>query len=284
MKRSMLDDNDDDHCVVIASPPLEIGAELAKAYITLPFYPERCPKLILISGKYDTGKDTLALALKKYFEIQGMHVQHEKFADALKEAAAIITGERKVDQYTDEGKAKMIDSLGMTIGRFQQVYGTVLRQHVNPDIWVHPLMKKAFKERSINGKPVVTIVSDCRFPNEADAGRARGGAVIRLNRKNARKDAHGRDPNHVSETALDNYEHFDLVIDNDGTRAEMVRKAIWWLTKTYMKDTDGHLWFSDRRDTDWMSMAKEEGIPVMDYLSVNIARGQKGQESQKEVL
>ena len=127
MKRSMLDDNDDDHCAVIASPPVEIAAELTKAYMTLPFYPERCPKLILISGKYDTGKDTLALALKKYFEMQGMHVQHEKFADALKEAAAIITGERKVDQYTDEGKAKMIDSLGMTIGRFQQVYGTVLR-------------------------------------------------------------------------------------------------------------------------------------------------------------
>ena len=138
-----------------------------------------------------------------------------------------------------------------------------LRQHVNPDIWVHPVMKKAFKERSINGNPVVTIVSDCRFPNEADGGRAKGGAVIRLNRKNARKDAHGRDPNHVSETALDNYEHFDLVVDNDGTRAEMIRKAIWWVTKTYMKDEEsGTMFLNSLKDDEWVALARQDGIRV----------------------
>lgn len=106
----------------------------------------------------------------------------------------------------------------------------------------------------------MTIVSDCRFPNEADAGRARGGVVIRLNRKDARKDAHGRDPNHISETALDNYEYFDLVIDNDGTRGEMARKVFWWLTKTYMK-TMGCLDFS-RDDRDWLAMAEKDGVMV----------------------
>jgi hypothetical protein len=167
--------------------------------------------------------------------MQGMVVQHEKFADALKQTAAMITGETYVDQYTDEGKQKMIEHLGMTIGRFQQVYGTLLREHVHPDIWVHPVMKKAWGKRSTGNGLIVTIVSDCRFPNEANAGRAKGGVVIRLNRKAARKDAHGRDPTHISETALDNYEHFDLVVDNDGTRAEMVKKVISWLADTYMK-------------------------------------------------
>lgn len=143
---------------------------------------------------------------------------------------------------------------------FFLIFLLLFRQHVDPDIWVHPVMKKAFKERSINGKPVVTIVSDCRFPNEADAGRARGGVVIRLNRKDARKDAHGRDPNHISETALDNYEYFDLVIDNDGTRGEMARKVFWWLTKTYMK-TMGCLDFS-RDDRDWLAMAEKDGVMV----------------------
>lgn len=128
MKRAMYEEEKEvDDGVLVAGPPAEIAVELAKAYRTLPFVPENLPRLILISGKYDTGKDTLANTLQHYFKMRGMHVQHEKFADALKEAAAIITGERKVDQYTDEGKARMIESLGMTIGRFQQVYGTVLR-------------------------------------------------------------------------------------------------------------------------------------------------------------
>ena len=59
------------------------------------------------------------------------------------------------------------------------------------------------------------VVTDCRFPNEADAIRARGGVVVRLDRP-------GCEPvnGHVSETALDGYA-FDQVLVNDGTVTDL---------------------------------------------------------------
>ena len=53
----------------------------------------------------------------------------------------------------------------------------------------------------------LAIVPDVRFENEVEAIQKAGGKVIRLTRK-PHEDAH------PSETALDNYENFDAVIDN----------------------------------------------------------------------
>ena len=72
------------------------------------------------------------------------------------------------------------------------------------------------------------IITDCRFPNEAQAVKQRGGIVIRVNRgktpvpEGALKAMVDR--SHPSETSLDNYE-FDHVIDNNGSIEELVEKV-----------------------------------------------------------
>ena len=53
----------------------------------------------------------------------------------------------------------------------------------------------------------LAIVPDVRFENEVEAIQKAGGKVIRLTRK-PHEDVH------PSETALDSYENFDVVIDN----------------------------------------------------------------------
>ena len=59
------------------------------------------------------------------------------------------------------------------------------------------------------------IVSDVRFENELRAIKERGGIVIRLEGDPVGMRARSsRDPNHVSETALDKFEDFDLVLQN----------------------------------------------------------------------
>lgn len=82
------------------------------------------------------------------------------------------------------------------------------------------------------------IITDVRFPNEAQAIKDRGGIVIRVNRfseeqKIALLKARANRPNnaielalkeeHPSETALDNYE-FDHVVENNGSIEELVDK------------------------------------------------------------
>ena len=53
------------------------------------------------------------------------------------------------------------------------------------------------------------VVTDVRFPSEADAIREHGGILIRVNRDTGYVD------NHPSETALDDYMDFDYIITND---------------------------------------------------------------------
>lgn len=179
--------------------------------------------LIGISGKFSSGKDTLVAEILNYFEKHGRKNAHLKFADPLKKACAIIGGTRLEDNYSIEGKEKMIEGLGMSIGRMQQVVGTILREHLHPDVWVLPVIQ-FYK----NNPDTVCVVSDCRFQNEANLIKQHGGVLIRLNRQN-RPLVSGRDPNHISETDLDDYEDFDLIIDNNGTIQEMVDTAFSFL-------------------------------------------------------
>lgn len=77
------------------------------------------------------------------------------------------------------------------------------------------------------------IITDVRFPNEAEAIKARGGIVIRVNRpckECGGMGYHKMDCNigrceHESEYALDKYEYFDHIIDNDGTIKDLLQKV-----------------------------------------------------------
>ena len=179
-------------------------------------------KLIAISGKCGAGKDKLAGKIFEYLNAQGIKYAHLKFAANLKLMASILTGGDLEDQYSDEGKEKIIDELGVTNGSLQQVLGTILREKLHPDIWIFPVLKFAR-----NNPDTVCVISDCRFQNEATLIKEAGGVIIRLNRKN--RNIGTRDPNHISETDLDDYPYFDLIIDNDGTVEEMIKRAFAFL-------------------------------------------------------
>ena len=179
-------------------------------------------KLIAISGKINSGKDELACKIFEYLKRKGIKYEHLKFASGLKQMVSILTGGDLEDQYSDGGKEKVVDELGMTNGTLQQVVGTLLREKLHPDIWTFPVLKFA----RVN-PDTVCVISDCRFQNEADLIKQNGGVIIRLNRKN--RNIGKRNPNHISETDLDDYKNFDLVIENDGTVEEMIQKAFTFL-------------------------------------------------------
>ena len=202
------------------------------------------PRVIAFSGKFGSGKDSSANVVAHHVAILiDPHVDQKvdgiihftpdgilqlKFADALKEATAIMTGTSLEDQYSDDGKCKVIPGMDMTIATFQQVLGTVARLHIYPDIWIVPVINQCLKD-----KDDFCIISDCRFPNEIKAIHAIGGVVIRLNRPwelISEKSKAGRDPQHISETALDDCLDFDLIIENDGTQNEHLKHVLDFLS------------------------------------------------------
>lgn len=92
---------------------------------------------------------------------------------------------------------------GFMTGRdIMQYFGTEICRKMDPDIWANATLRRISVER-----PTLGIITDCRFPNEADAVRRTGGKVVYLTR-DLYQDSH------ASETALDPKDEYDLVIDN----------------------------------------------------------------------
>ena len=117
-----------------------------------------------------------------------------------------------------------------------QFIGTNLfRNQLHPEIWVNSLMNE-YKSKLSSNYPVDDldweprliypnwIITDCRFPNELDAVKKRGGITIRVNRDYVLTGGpENPKDQHESETALDNAE-FDYEIHNNGTIPELIDK------------------------------------------------------------
>lgn len=157
--------------------------------------------VIGLSGYAKAGKDEVAksiLEINKLWEIK-------KFSSKLKTIASILTGYPE-DRFEDQGfKNRNMIGWGMTAREFLQKLGTEsVRDVLHHDAWVNALF-------SDYGQYDKWVITDCRFPNEAQAIKDRGGIVVRVNRT-------GVHPvnDHESEISLDDYD-FDWIIENNGT-------------------------------------------------------------------
>ncbi len=200
------------------------------------------PKLIGISGKIGSGKDTFAELIKiivsnpyfsnetveHYLRTPNPNVQKtewsvRKFAGKLKEVASLLTGIPVYKFEDQEFKKTFLDSEWntwypnqdrsepMTVREFLQKLGTdAMRDGLHTNTWVNA----TFANFNYYSKWLIT---DVRFPNEAAAIIEKGGLLIRINRNSDTGD-------HPSETSLDNYP-FEIVIDNVGSLQDLIATA-----------------------------------------------------------
>lgn len=90
----------------------------------------------------------------------------------------------------------------MTGRNVAQVFGSDVCRRISNNCWVETCYDDIIHE----GYPFI-VIADARFPNELDFMKQHGARLVRLTRRPFVD-------NHISETALDNYDKFDLVIDN----------------------------------------------------------------------
>jgi hypothetical protein len=176
--------------------------------------------IIGIAGKAQAGKDTTARMLQILISNPGISwsaynesdicfvydhfVVH--YADLLKQVSQDMLNMPFDDFNSQEVKQRHLDWINMTVREFLQKLGTAVRKEIDPDFWVKALF---------NTYDDLVIIADVRFPNEAEAIKARGGKLIRIERPGAGAG------NHISETALDDYKGWDIVIDNVGTLEDL---------------------------------------------------------------
>ena len=130
------------------------------------------------------------------------------FATNLKKCLAVCTGINFHELEDRNVKSSEISWLGISYRQLLQQFGEGIRTTVNKNFWVNSLLSQYDKSKK-------WIISDVRHIEEADAIKDLGGFLIRVNRNTNSTDTH------ISETNLDNYQKFDLVIDNNGTLEDL---------------------------------------------------------------
>ena len=168
--------------------------------------------LIGITGQKFSGKSTVAKMLS---EMLGYKVV--SFADKLKDVTCVLSGCTREQLEDYEFKECQIvpnhlkpycgDAEFPTYRAFLQYFGSEVMRGINDNIWIDCTLDNCGEN---------AVISDCRFPNEAKAVKARGGIVIKV----VRPDAKASD-SHQSETRIDEIDA-DYTLWNDTTLENLV--------------------------------------------------------------
>lgn len=205
-------------------------------------------KIIGISGKIGSGKNYLAEKIMQELEFLGHTTAEGSFAAGLRNELDRIIKTIKVEVLDGQNGSTIVEKLhtlynfdaddaeimysclvndvvhvdGLnansrteSIRRALQILGTDIRRKQENNYWVNLFFKTLPEADYI-------IVTDVRFPNEADAVLQNGGKVIRLDLDDAtiEKRIQNRDglkysdeaKTHPSEIALDDYPKFSLYV------------------------------------------------------------------------
>ena len=170
--------------------------------------------LIAICGKKRTGKDTVADYIQEFWGFQ-----KRSFAQPIKKALEIIFDWPEEIWHSDELKEEVDPRWGISPRQAAQHIGTEWGQYylgqsfplfhdtMGRNLWV---ARALF---DIDNEDVV--VSDLRFPHEAEAIRDRGGFIIKIHRNLKYEDGH------LSEIGVDIIDA-DFEIDNDKTKLHLL--------------------------------------------------------------
>lgn len=183
------------------------------------------PLIIGISGKKRHGKDMVSAYLASH------GVRRIAFADELKRYAMQLWDLSFEQMYGGDDVREVVDERwGVTPRFIMQQFGTQVGRSVHKDTWVRKALRlidsayrgetvllpdleaREFREFTFApGEAALWSIPDARFPDEANAVRAKGGVVIKVVRPSIVST-----DTHASETEVDNVVEDHLVV-NDGT-------------------------------------------------------------------
>lgn len=185
-----------------------------------------------VSGKAAHGKDTVGAYLVRCHGFTRLG-----FADALKgEVQRILPRTLRAHfkehfgrEATDEDIVRILYTDRTPVTRvLLQEWGTDLRRSEDADYWTSEWARQVARLGAHR-----VVVTDVRFVNEAEMVLRAGGKLIRVVRPGFAGAG-----DHVSETALDDWTRWDLVVRNDGSIEDLEEKVgIWMETQTFPHNT-----------------------------------------------
>lgn len=168
-------------------------------------------KVFIISGKARAGKDTTASYIKDYYESKGKKVVTLAFADYIKMYA------KKISDWdgNEENKPRS------------------LLQELGTDIIRKKIDEKFFINRIIDDIKVYSyffdymIITDARLVDEITMIKNTFSNVVSIHiERQSANELTNEQKSHITETGLDNYNDYDIVINNEGTLEDLRNSVI----------------------------------------------------------
>jgi len=156
-------------------------------------------RIIGLAGGMGTGKDEAS----KYLAVRGY--RRIALASPIKSAAAADDSD--------------LLKCGKPPRQIWQQLGTEIGRAIDPEIWIKLLLARMIAGCRFRGIERY-VVSDVRFPDEAEAIKSWGGRIIEM-----RRTAAPTGDTHVSETAVSEIAA-DYVIHNEGTIHELCAQLL----------------------------------------------------------
>ena len=190
--------------------------------------------VIGLSGKIRSGKSRVAKIFKEVLEENGKTGEIKSFASPIYEIVSRLYRSNIKEIQRDKRDNVPIyihtrkSNSGLILSNYReilQIIGTTARDCGDEDVWVNSLFG-CDNEKIMGEFTWATdywIIDDVRFPNEAQRILDCNGKLIRINRSDA------EDNKHVIENSLNDWDKWDLVIENNHTSKKKRNKE---LTKT----------------------------------------------------
>ena len=222
----------------------------------------RSAVLLVFSGKIGAGKDTVAPLVWDKLHVPKENRVHEFYAKALKDEISEVFSIIRAAESQKDAVAAVMAQMGVTeematvsvgylydevrknldltpyiktqaVRLVLQYWGTDVRRAQDNNYWVKKTLASTLHQLAKNKSVQIT---DNRFPNELDAALGAGAYAVRLevSPEVQAKRIMARDGvevtqearNHDSETAMDNYEFFDVYLNTDDKTPEELAEII----------------------------------------------------------
>jgi len=168
-------------------------------------------KIIGLSGKKRSGKDTVYQVAGDYLKKNKAKAGRVAFADPLKHEISEITGfNLEFIEKNKEGLRPLLQTWGADFRR----------KYCGAEYWIDKM--RPIVEQSSSHYDVL-FITDCRFTNEARYIKEIGGTLVKVERRDSGYPESF--DNHSSENDLNDYGDYDYILNNDKTKEELTQSV-----------------------------------------------------------
>ena len=160
-------------------------------------------KIIILTGKAQSGKNSTANIIKKHLEKQNKKTVIISYAKYLKDYAKEIIGWNGKESTKPR---EFLQQIGVELIK-NQIDENMLINRIKEDIKVYEYFYD------------VIIISDARFKDEIESIKTKNTVVIKIEGKENKLTT--EEKNHITEIALDNYNKYDYIIENKTTKQNL---------------------------------------------------------------